>query len=42
MIVMLSIALIFYLAAAMLCGVVAHIIRPKAFAPRRRRRPRQK
>ena len=42
MIVMLSIALIFYLAAAMLCGVAAHITRPRALAPRRRRRSRQK
>lgn len=40
MTVMLSAALI-VLAAAILCGVAAHITRPKAFAPRRRR-PRQK
>ena len=38
---MLSLALI-VLAAAMLCGVMVHITRPRAFAPRRRRRSRQK
>ena len=36
MTVMLSTVLI-VLAAAILCGVVAHITRPRAFAPRRRR-----
>ena len=40
MTVMLSVAIV--LAAAMLCGVATYITRPKAFAPRRRRRPRQK
>ena len=37
--VMLS-AVLIVLAAAVLCGVVAHITRPRAFAPRRRHRSR--
>ena len=41
MTVMLSVALI-VLVAAILCGVAAHATRPRAFATRRRRRPRQK
>ena len=39
MTVMLGAALI-VLAAAILCGVVAHVTRPRALAPRRRRRSR--
>ena len=38
---MLSLALI-VLAAAILCGIAAYITRPRALAPRRRRRSRQK
>ena len=33
-------AVLIVLAAAMLCGVVAYITRPRSFAPRRRRRSR--